>query len=63
MNIFLIFICLTTASAIEIGCRFYYTSWVVVGSQYTCEVTSMNFTGNATHITGYTGTHLPKWKF
>lgn len=58
MKIIIVIFLLAGASGIEIGCTFRNGGWVIVGSQYTCSVTSIDFGGNTTHITGYNGTHL-----
>jgi predicted nucleic acid-binding Zn-ribbon protein len=56
--IFLILI--SSASGIFITCRFNYDyGWVVIGDAYACEVTSVNFDDNPTHITSVNGVHLP----
>lgn len=55
----LIFFFIASASGIHIDCHFSYDhDWHEIGQVYTCEVTSMDFSDNATHITGYSGTHL-----
>lgn len=56
--LFFIFAYLGNTAAITIGCNFTNISFTVVERRYTCSITSMDFTGNTTHITGYTGTHL-----
>lgn len=63
MKIFLIYLLTTICStnAIIIDCEF-VTGGVNSGNvslfeDYTCWVTGMNLSDNATHVTGYTGTH------
>jgi hypothetical protein len=57
MKIFLILILISSASAIFITCEFYYIDWPLIGNVYICDVLSMDFSGNSTHITGYDGIH------
>lgn len=51
---------ISTTTAITIDCHFSYDhDWHEIGQVYTCEVTSIDFSGNLTHITAYNGIHVP----
>lgn len=51
---------ITTSNGIKITCIFdSQWGWVLVGYVYNCHVTSMDFSGNTTHITQVTGSHQP----
>jgi FtsZ-binding cell division protein ZapB len=59
MKIFSAFFLISTVNSIEIGCHFSYDhDWHEIGQVYTCEVISMDFSDNPTHITGYSGDHV-----
>jgi hypothetical protein len=53
--IFLLFIGVT--NGINIGCYFTSNSWGF-GDLYTCQVTSLDYSGNSTHVQSYNGTHI-----
>lgn len=58
MKILLLLLTIASVSGIYIECDFYDDSLNVIGEVYTCHTISMNFSGNSTHITGYSGQHL-----
>jgi hypothetical protein len=57
MEKILIFVLIVTASGIKFEGRFTNHDWPVIGMALTCEVTSVDFSDNSTHITGFLGTH------
>lgn len=58
MKIFLVLLIVAAASGIKIECEFKYRGWGPVGSLYTCNVISIDFSDDVPHVTGYTGTHM-----
>jgi archaellum component FlaC len=60
MKVLIIFLLLIScANGISVTCEFYNDSiWSVIGKVYYCEVASMNFSDNSTHVTEVSGIHL-----
>lgn len=58
MKIFAFLFLISSAFGILIDCNYYINVWDLTGSVYICEVLSMNFSDNLTHITGVNGDHL-----
>lgn len=61
MKLFVFLLFITIVSGIHIGCRFSRGYWLLNEEIYYCNVISMNFTLNSTHMTGFDGVHL--WGF
>lgn len=50
---------IAAASGIQIGCNFGNAGWgSLIGTLYSCQITSMTLSANSTHVTGYSGNHL-----
>lgn len=56
MKLFLIFLVIAKVSGIFIKCEFKIINFY--GPLYTCNINSIEFADNSTHITGYSGIHL-----
>lgn len=58
MTLILLFALFSIAHAIFITCDFNYNNWITNGNFYNCDVKSIDFSDNQTHITGFNGSHL-----
>lgn len=58
MKYFLLLILIfSSASAIKISCYYLDGDWDTIGDVYTCNIASVDFSDNSTHVTEVTGEH------